>query len=572
MRFAALSALLICTAPATHSTRPTQAGLTLPLVVERTDLATGEIHLAPDPGAIAALAALERATLAAVLLPDGSEADLELERLSIERLGFGFQVDQGPAPGLLSGLDLSVWAGKIAGRADSEVMLSFSQAGSRGWIQRGADLFHLAAVPEVDGGWSRPEARLVSEERLIALGLDRQPFCASDELAENQAPPRAHPASSSQAAGAPSLYECKIAVETDYQLHQVFGNNLSAQTAYVTSLMTWASFRYEGQIGTILTYPYVKFYTTPADPWVAQDNGGNCIDVLYEFQAAWQNNIPAGGEIGHFLSGANLGCGVAWLPGLCNPPYNFSVSGNINGDVSFPVQVSPDNWDFMVVTHELGHNFNSPHTHDYCPPLDQCAPSGYFGQCQTQQVCTNQGTLMSYCHLCSGGLSNVTTFFHPTNVADMRAWVESTCLPLACGDPVVYCTAKTNSVGCVPEIGWSGHPTLSGLDDLAVTASQVVNSQNGILFYGWAPDAKPYQGGWICVGPPIVRTPVQVSGGTPPPATDCSGTFSFAWTHAKLLAAGLGAGVTIYLEYWYRDPLALAASGFTDSLTLTICN
>ncbi len=571
MRIAPFATFLISAASVAVAPAMPQGTVELPLSPTHVDLAAGQIDLTPKPDAIAAIATLERATLVDVLLPDGSRADLLLARLPTERLGFGFQVDHGPAPGLLAGLELSVWVGTVAGRADSEVMLAFSQAGSRGWIQRGADLFHLAAVPAADGGWSRPQGLFVSDQRLLALGLERGPFCVSNELAENQAISRPAPKSPPEAAGAPSIYECKVAVETDYQLHQVFGNSLPAQTAYVTTLMTWVSYRFEEQIGTVLTYPYLKFYTNPADPWSAQDSGGNCIDVLFEFQGAWQNNIPAGGDIGHFLSGANLGCGVAWLPGLCNPPYNFSASGNINGGVSFPVQVSSGNWDFMVMAHELGHNFNGPHTHDYCPPLDQCAPPGYFGQCQTQQSCTTQGTLMSYCHLCPGGFTNITTYFHPASVADMRSWVETTCLPLACGDPSIYCTAKTNSLGCVPAIDWSGHPTLSGLDDLVVTASQVLNNQNGILFYGFVPDANPYQGGTVCVAPPVVRTPVQSSGGNPPPS-DCSGTFGYAWTHAKLLAAGLSAGVTVYQQFWYRDPPALAGSGFTDALTFTVCN
>jgi hypothetical protein len=198
------------------------------------------------------------------------------------------------------------------------------------------------------------------------------------------------------------------------------------------TLLGFISDRYETQINTILTFPSVAFYTTANDPWTSQDSGGNCQDVLFELQGAWAGNVPANADLGHLLSGANLGCGVAWLDVLCSSTNNFSVAGNMNANTPFPIAVGPNNWDFMVVAHEIGHNFDALHTHDYCPPLDECAPSGYFGACQSQQVCTNQGTIMSYCHLCSGGTSNITTFFHPTSAADMTAAAAS-CLPLFSG-------------------------------------------------------------------------------------------------------------------------------------------
>jgi hypothetical protein len=84
------------------------------------------------------------------------------------------------------------------------------------------------------------------------------------------------------------------------------------------------------------------------------------------------------------------------------------------------------NWDFIVVAHETGHNFGAYHTHDYCPPIDQCAPDGYYGPCQTQQVC-QVGTIMSYCHLCPGGITNSQTFFHSQIAGVMLGGISSSC-------------------------------------------------------------------------------------------------------------------------------------------------
>ena len=395
------------------------------------------VLLRPSAERIAALSALDRVVMRGVALPGGASVDLELERLSIERRKFGFHVDGVPAPRLLDGLALSVWKGTVAGDPASEVMLSFSNHGSRGWIATGGELVHLMPRPDANGDWSRGDAVLARDADVVRAGgtfelpcKAQRPGVGLDEslrIVPRIDPATGAPLGGTQALGSCSMRECKIAFEGDWQLFQQFGS-LPAETSYVTTLLTWASDRYEAQASTALTFPYFNLWATSNDGWTAQDTGGDCIDVLEELQSTWVGAIPANADLGHLMSGGNLGCGVAWLDVLCDDQFNFSVSGNVNGNTPFPIAVGPSNWDFIVFTHEVGHNFDALHTHDYCPPLDQCAPSGYFGQCQTSQVCTNQGTIMSYCHLCGGGTNNITTFFHATSAADMTAAAQ-TCLP-----------------------------------------------------------------------------------------------------------------------------------------------
>ncbi len=389
---------------------------------------TGVATFAASPAAISSLYDLDRVRLVDVAGADGERLTLDLERIDLRPMQFGFEVDGRPAPGLLDGLELSVWKGTVAGQPGSEVLLSFSTAGTRGFVRSQRALTHWMPQPDPLGDWSRSQVWLVSEARLAQLGLSPDFSCASESLpgyADRETTPVHQPGALLPAGGSCELYECSMAIETDWQLHQVFGNNLSAQSAYVATLLAAASDRYRDQIDTQLVYPYVQFYTTSNDPWNTPDVGGSSGAMLDEFVAAWAGNIPAGARLGHMLSGAGLGGGVAYLSVLCDTAQqaSFGVSGNIDGDLSFPVQQGPFTWDFVVFTHETGHNFGSPHTHDYNPQIDNCAGG----------ACIPNGTIMSYCHICdSGGMSNITTFFHPTVIAVMKAQA-AVCLPKVSG-------------------------------------------------------------------------------------------------------------------------------------------
>jgi hypothetical protein len=131
--------------------------------------------------------------------------------------------------------------------------------------------------------------------------------------------------------------------------------------------------------------------------------------------------------------------------------------------------------------------------------------------------------------------------------------------------PAIYCTAKVNSLGCSPQIAWSGEPTFSGADDFHVTASLLLNQKSGLCFWGYGGGALPFYGGTLCVQPPVSRTPVQLSGGSTS-GQDCSGAFDSFFSHAYLAAKGVAVGDTLYAQYWSRDP------GFAPPQSINLTN
>lgn len=453
---------------------PAQTSLPFPLVSVGADGATGLTRLDTDGAALAALTSPRALRLTGLSLGEQGSVSLDLTRMDLNRLKLGFVVNGLPSPGLLDGLDLSVWRGSVAGDASSDVLLSFSQRGSRGWISSGGQLFHLMPQPGSGGSWDDSHVLLVRESELAERGASFAADCGLDELnaltgVTRDAVPASgispvSPPSDPGYLGSCSFWECAIAIETDFQLFSIFGD-LGAETAYVTTLLAAVSARYEDQIDTVLTFPYVQFYTTAADPWSTPDNGGGSITMLGEFESAWEGAVPAGAVLGHFVSGANLGGGVAYLGALCDTSqtFSFAVSGNISGQVPFPVSVGPLNWDFMVFAHETGHNFNSPHTHDFSPQIDNCAGG----------TCITDGTVMSYCHQCPGGLSNITTFFNePTVVNVMKAHANS-CLPL-------YAPLIADA---------SAQPTLIAPGAVSALSVEVLGAPVGAVNLNWRPDS-----------------------------------------------------------------------------------
>lgn len=167
--------------------------------------------------------------------------------------------------------------------------------------------------------------------------------------------------------------------------------------------------------------------------------------------------------------------------------------------------------------------------------------------------------------------------FPPTHIETLGAGIHGVFMLRAQGGsglPVTYCTAKVNSLGCLPTIGSIGVPSASAPSGFVIYAQNVRNRQNGLLFYGTTGRASDsFLGGTLCAAAPLRRTRIQSSGGSLG-LDDCSGTYVLdfnAWMHSGADPM-LVPGTTVNAQYYSRDPGFPAPNnvGLTQGIEFTI--
>lgn len=369
-----------------------------------------------------------------IVLPDPDGTPLRIELVRTRPVAAGARIELAGPRGTrtlpVDSLDLDAWRGLVAGEPGSTVFLLASPDLAGGVIRLADRTLFLSTGP-VGRGLPATMWEPAATPGLPAATWSCTPL---------EPPPAEGGIAGYEGGDGTRCREIDVAIESDVEyLANVFGGNARAAAAYAALLV--------GATGEILTddanvrlrMTYLRLWESE-DPWTQ----GSTVDQLFEFREHWVKTMTGidRDEV-HFISGRGLGGGVAWMPGLCGE-FSYALSANLGGAFPYPlVDRSHANWDIFVFAHETGHNFAAWHTHQMSPPLDGCGN----GDCSDAA----NGTIMSYCHGCGGGMSNINLRYHPGSAGQIKDFLyQSPCDYLDAAGAAVAVDDRVTALGPAP--------------------------------------------------------------------------------------------------------------------------
>ncbi len=337
------------------------------------------------------------------------EVDLILERFSVLAPGARTLIVDADGNERHVDANVALFRGTADGDPDSRVFVAVSPHGTHGFVRNHSDLYAISSGP-VGDAMEELGVRVSNAATFDVTDTPRPPMCGSPEmLAETESTDlldRAPAGYASMVLRSSITKETQIAIDTDYEYtSSKFGGDANAASAYIQTLLGGVSYIYQQELGLQFALTYSRVFTSNNDPYPSSPADSR----LTHFVSHWSSSMGSvNRDVAHMLTGLNPPSwgGRAYISALCTSS-GYGASGYINGWFPDPVQNHhAGNWDLTVLAHELGHNHGTGHTHDslwYNPPVDGCGYgncSGAFG-----------GTLMSYCHTCSGGMINLAMEF-----------------------------------------------------------------------------------------------------------------------------------------------------------------
>ncbi len=213
-----------------------------------------------------------------------------------------------------------------------------------------------------------------------------------------------------------------VAFDVDIEaMANKFGNSTATATTYLATFINVMNASYDAPLNVQLLVG-TAFFNIGTDPYGTTTNTNAQLDLL---GAYWRDNHAGVARAFVMLISAvqPSGCsasGVAWVNAYCRngTPGTTNVYGSYSVNQLF-YGCGTINDDMRVAAHELGHNFGASHTHCTVSGggfIDQCFNGEAANGCYSgvQSCPSDNGTLMSYCHLFGGCSPSLQ--FHPVHV------------------------------------------------------------------------------------------------------------------------------------------------------------
>lgn len=231
----------------------------------------------------------------------------------------------------------------------------------------------------------------------------------------------------------------QVYVECDFKSYQDNGNSIPNTEEWVAELWNEVITLYENEDIPVEVSDILVYTSAADDPFDLLNTTGA---VLTAFQVHIAS-ISYNGRLAHLLSTRTLGGGIAYVDVICSTQYQVAFSASLSTSI---VPVPTFSWSVECVTHEMGHNMGSPHTHACAwngnnTAIDGCGPAAGYNEGCTAPLPAS-GTIMSYCHLVSGVGINFNNGFgtQPGNLIRNR-YNNAGCNTGTCSPPL--CTTIT---------------------------------------------------------------------------------------------------------------------------------
>lgn len=146
----------------------------------------------------------------------------------------------------------------------------------------------------------------------------------------------------------------------------------------------------------------------------------------------------------------------------------------------------------------------------------------------------------------------------PSSTTDFALWATGVTQGPVCPQPSAYCTAKLTSQFTLPQIGFSGVPSVA-TNNFHLKLTDALPNKSAIAFFGPLSHSGPFHHGVLCTKAPITRSPIL--------QTDAASAADLAIPVTPAMV-----GTTRYYQWWFRDPQDAFSDGLSNGLEVEFCD